>query len=272
MTKEGERVTLSRRIKSMLAVDFRRMFTTPLAYILIGICLVIPVLIFVMTGLMEGTVTVDPATGEETVMTGFAYVWQMIGTLGGTASDSTTNSAGMDLVSMCNINLVFFIVAVLVCLFIGEDFRSGYAKNLFTVRAKRIDYVLSKITVCYVGAASMLSAFFVGTLLGGAIMGLPFAVEGITVGGLIACMVAKLFLLLVFVSIFVLMSILAKSRTWLAILLSLGVGMLLFMMIPSLTPLNATIVHIVLCLAGGGMFAVGLGAVGVVVLRKTSIV
>ena len=48
----------------------------------------------------------------------------------------------MDLVSMCNKNLVYFILTVLVCVFVGDDFRSGYSKNLFTIRSKKSNYVI----------------------------------------------------------------------------------------------------------------------------------
>ena len=54
----------------MLKVDFRRMFTMPLLYIMVGICLIIPILILVMTTMMDGSVSVNPQTGEETVMEG----------------------------------------------------------------------------------------------------------------------------------------------------------------------------------------------------------
>lgn len=33
--------SFGKRLKSMLKVDFRRMFTTPLFYIMVGVCLVI---------------------------------------------------------------------------------------------------------------------------------------------------------------------------------------------------------------------------------------
>lgn len=69
--KQFESNRLGKRLKSMLKVDFCRMFTTPLFYIMAGICLVIPILILVMTTMMDGTVTVDPNTGVETTMEAF---------------------------------------------------------------------------------------------------------------------------------------------------------------------------------------------------------
>ena len=48
--------------------------------------------------------------------------------------------------------------------------------------------------------------------------------------------------------------------------------MLLFMMIPMLTPLDSGVMNVVLCLAGGALFSAGLGAVSSAVLRKVSLV
>ena len=53
---------------------------------------------------------------------------------------------------------------------------------------------------------------------------------------------------------------------------SLGGGMLLFMMVSMITPLGSTIINVVLCAAGGALFAFGLGAISKVVLKKTSLV
>ncbi len=49
-------------------------------------------------------------------------------------------------------------------------------------------------------------------------------------------------------------------------------GAFLFMMIPIMTPLNANFLHVIMTLAGGALFAVGLGAVSNVILNKTSLV
>ena len=43
----------------------------------------------------------------------------------------------MDIFMMCNINMMFMAVAVFICLFISEDFRSGYSKNLFTAEQRK---------------------------------------------------------------------------------------------------------------------------------------
>lgn len=256
-----------KRLKSMLKVDFRRMFTMRLFYIMVGVCLIMPILILVMTTMMDGSVTVEPQTGVETVMEGFDNTWQAIGTL------SSENSAmDMSLTGMCNINMLYFFVSVLVCLFVSDDFRSGYAKNLFTVRSKKSDYVISKTLVGFVGGACMLLAFFVGTMLGGAISGLPFDTGAAGVNGIVMCLLSKIFLVLVFVPIYLAVSVAAKQKTWLSMVGSFCVGMLFFMMIPVLTPLDAAIMNVVLCLAGGVAFSIGFGAISNLILKKTSLV
>lgn len=283
-TVKFESNTFGKRLQSMLKVDFRRMFKSRLFYILIACALIIPVLITVMMTMMDGSVSVDPQTGAETVMEGPENAWQSIGSLpadGSESGEAATDAAtmggaaamgGMDVMSMCNINMMFMLVAVFICLFISEDFRSGYAKNLFTVRAKKGEYVISKTMAGFVCGALMLIAYFIGAMLGGAISGLSFDLGTLTAMNIVMCMIAKIFLMLVFVSIFVLVSVAAKQKAWLAICGSLGAGMLLFMMVSMITPLGSTMMNVMLCLAGGAMFAFGLGAISNVVLKKTSLV
>ena len=265
-TIEFEKISFGKQVKSMLKVDFRRMFKSKLFYILIACALVMPILMTVMMAMMDGSVSVDPQTGVETVMQGPENTWQNIGTLPGEPL------GGDEVFMMCNINMAFMGVAVFVCLFISDDFRSGYAKNLFTVRAKRGEYVVSKTISGFICGALMLIAYLVGSILGGAISGLSFDLHGLNAGNIVMCMLAKIFLMLVFVSIFTLISVAAKQKAWLSICGSLGGGMLLFMMVSMITPLGSTAINVVLCAAGGALFAFGLGAISKVVLRKTSLV
>ena len=261
-----EKISFGKRIGSMLKVDFRRMFKSKLFYILIACALVMPILMTVMMAMMDGSVSVDPQTGVETVMQGPENTWQNIGTLPGEPL------GGDEIFMMCNINMMFMAVAVFICLFISDDFRSGYAKNLFTVRAKRGEYVFSKTLSGFVCGTLMLIAYLVGSILGGAISGLSFDLHGLNAVNLVMCMLAKIFLMLVFVSIFTLISVAAKQKAWLSICGSLGGGMLLFMMVSMITPLGSTAINAVLCAAGGALFAFGLGAFSNLILKKTSLV
>ena len=281
-----KKISLAARTGSMLKVDMRRMLRSRLFYIIIACALFIPVVMIVMLTMMDGTVSVNPRTGEESVIEGPDSIWQSIGTLpvafeGSEAENASADAAdgmaamgaGMDVMAMCNINMMFMGVAVFICLFISEDFRSGYAKNLFTVRAKKGDYVISKTITGFICGAVMLIMYFVGSMLAGAISGLPFDLVGdMSALSVVMCMISKILLMLVFIPIFVCISVAAKQKAWLALCGSLGAGMLLFMMVGMITPLNATPIHVLLTAAGGAMFSFGLGAISKVILKKTSLV
>lgn len=244
-----------KRLKSMLNVDFKRMFTMPLLYIMAGVSFLLPVLILVMTTLL--------GSGEDAAA--FTNVWQAIGSVSGSA-------AGMNLTGMCNINLLYFLIAVSVCIFVADDFRSGYAKNLFTVRSKKTDYVISKSLAGFTGGAIMILSYLIGTVIGGAIAGLPFEVTGFGAGGVTACLFSKLFLVAVFVAIALVLSAVAKQKLWLSVLCSFAAGALLFTMLPLISPLNSNMINVAISLAGGALFMAGLGAVAELILNKTNLV
>ena len=276
-----EKSKFGQRLATMLKVDILRMFKSRTFYIILATALLVPVVMTVMLVMMDGSESTNPQTGEVTVMEGPEYVWESFGTIPSqdpapeqSEGDAATAMGGeMDVLAMCNINLVFMGVSVFICLFVADDFRSGYAKNLFTVRAKKGDYIISKTLAGFVCGALMLILYTVGALVSGLAMGLKFdLVGGLTVGSIAFCLLAKICLMLVFVAIFTLLSVLCKQRSWLSICLSVGGGMILFMMIPMITPLTASVVHAGICLVAGVLTAVVLGLFGKLILKKTGLV
>ena len=240
------------RLSTMRAVDRRRMAKSPLLYILIGVSLAMPILILVMTSMVGG---------EESGLV-FTNAWQAI----------SSEGMSMDMTAMMNSNLLYFLMAVLVGLFVSEDFRSGYAKNLFTVRAKKGSYVASKIITCSIGGALMLLGWYVGTFVGGSIAGLSFDTGSAGVFGVTMCMLSKIALVPLFCSIDTLVSCFAKNKAWLAVCGSLAAGALLFTMVPMMTPLNSGVKNLAMCLVGGAIFATAIGAVSKGVLTKSNLV
>ena len=275
MNIKFESFSFKKRLKSMITLDIRRLFTSKSFYIIICSCLIAPILILLMTSMMAGNPMTDKngniildELGTPVYMEGFKNVWQMIGSV----SSNNGAAMGMDIVSMCNINMVFMAIAVLVCMFVSADFRSGYAKNLFTIRSDKKDYVISKTIIGFIGGSLMLIFFFVGSLLGGTISGISFEMEGFNAFNIIMCMITKIGLVFVFASIFVVMSVVGKDKLWLSLIAGLGVSMLLFMMIPIISPLNANIMNVVLGILGGVIFAFGMGAISNIILKKTSLI
>lgn len=268
-------ISFSKRLGSMMKVDSRRMFGTPLFWICLGTAFAIPILVLVMTGMM--------GEGEGAM---FTNTWQIIASVGGNmmagmgaamgrAGDPAAGAGAaagmMDMTSMMNINLMYFMEAVFMCLFVADDFRSGYCKNLFTVRARKTDYVASKTILGLISGALFLVAFFIGALVGGGVAGLSFDPGAAGTTGIVMCMLAKIFLMGVFTAIFLLMCVIARSRSWMSICLSLFGGMLLFMMIPMMTPLDSGMMNVGLCLAGGVIFAIAIGAVSNLLLKRESL-
>jgi len=56
------------------------------------------------------------------------------------------------------------------------------------------------------------------------------------------------------------------------LIVAFGAGMLMFMMIPIITPLNSTLINVILCLVGSVLFSVGVGVGSYYVLKKSSLI
>ena len=260
----------SRRLRSMLKVDFRRMFKTKLFYIMFGIALVTPILILVMTSMFAGTTTVDPQTGVETTMEGFTNTWQAVSSV--FDASNMEKVASMDMTSMMNMNMVYFMIAVFTCLFIAADFKSGYAKILFTGRSKKKEYVTSKFITCTLQGASMMTAWLIGSIIGGRVAGLSFDLGDSGVFGLVMCLLSKIFLIPLFIAIFVSLSSFGKQRLWLSLTGSLFLGMIFYMIVSMMTPSNAGVMNAGMCLAGGLIFGLLINLISNVILNKTDLV
>ena len=114
----------------------------------------------------------------------------------------------------------------------------------------------------------MLLGFFAGAMVGGAIAGLPFDLGSASVPDVVMCMLSKLLL----VPIDLLWSVIGRQKTWVSLVGSLCSSMLFFTMIPMMSPLNSMMLNVLLCLAGGALFSVSLGAASSKVLNSTSLV
>ena len=118
----------------------------------------------------------------------------------------------------------------------------------------------------------MILGWLIGAIVGGAISGLSFDLGTSGEKGLVMCLIAKIFLMSIFVSIFLLMSVVAKQKLWMSIVGSLMIGMLFFMMIPALTPLDSGITNVLLCLVGVLIFSIVIGLISNKILKKTDLV
>ena len=196
------------RLKGMLAVDFYRLFHTPLFYIFLAIAAIIPAMIIGTTG-MEGS-----QTGAL-----FTNVWQAI------AVESPLYVV-QNIGQYANMNMVFIFGGIMVSIFIGHDYKSGYVKQLFTTHAKKQDYMISKSSVCAFAMACMCLTYLVGTILAGALVGLSFSVN---FGSLICAVLGKLIMACGWASLYVFLNIIFRKHFWISIVSSFffGTGILI---------------------------------------------
>ena len=200
--------TFSKRIKGMLSVDFYRLFHTPLFYIFLAISAIIPAMIIGTTG-MEGS-----QTGAL-----FTNVWQAI------AVDKPLYVVE-NIGQYANMNMVFIFGGIMVSIFIGHDYKSGYVKQLFTTHAKKQDYMMSKSCVCAFAMMCMCLTYLLGTILAGLLVGLSFSVN---FGSLVCALLGKLIMGLGWASLYVFLNIIFRKYFWISIASSFffGTGILI---------------------------------------------
>ena len=187
-----ESPSFTKRLKGMLGVDFYRLFHTPLFYIFLAIAAIIPAMLIAMTG-MAGP-NGEPATPL------FTNVWQAIA-----ADKPIYGFEGID--KYANMNMVFIFGGIMVSIFIGHDYKSGYVKQLFTTHAKKEDYMLSKSLTCAFAMACMCGAYLFGAIVAGALTQTSFSVN---VGNLLCAILGKTVMSLGWASLYTFLNIIFR--------------------------------------------------------------
>ena len=195
MTKElkFESPTFKQRIKGMLGVDFYRLFHTPLFYIFLAIAAIIPAMLIAMTG-MSGP------NGEPSQPL-FTNVWQAIA-----ADTPIYGFEGIE--KYANMNMVFIFGGIMVSIFIGHDYKSGYVKQLFTTHAKKEDYIISKTFTCAFAMACMCVTYLIGGIIAGALTQTSFAVNA---GNLICAILGKIIMSLGWAALYTFLNVIFRK-------------------------------------------------------------
>ncbi|MBQ8141465.1 MAG: ABC transporter permease [Clostridia bacterium] len=195
MTREikFESPSFAQRIKGMLGVDFYRLFHTPLFYIFLAIAAVIPAMVSAMTMM--------PDQSGNTMEPLYSNVWQII-------AASEPLYVIKSIADYANMNMVFIFGGIMVSIFIGHDYKSGYVKQLFTTHAKKQDYMMSKSIVCAFAMACMCITYFVGGTVGGLLVG--YSVE-VNAGSLIIAIIGKIIMSLGWASLYTFLNVIFRK-------------------------------------------------------------
>ena len=206
-----ESPTFAQRIKGMLGVDFYRLFHTPLFYIFLAIAAIIPAMVSAMTMM--------PDQSGNTMEPLYSNVWQIIA-----ASKSLYVIEGI--ADYANMNMVFIFGGIMVSIFIGHDYKSGYVKQLFTTHAKKQDYMISKTLVCAFAMACMCITYLIGGTVGGLLVGYE---TDVNVGSLIIAILGKIIMSLGWASLYTFLNVIFRKYFGISITSSFffGTGILI---------------------------------------------
>ena len=213
MTRElnFESPSFGKRLKGMLGVDFYRLFHTPMFYIFLVIAAIIPAMVSAMT-------TMPGPDGSATTPL-YSNVWQII------AASEPLYVVG-SIADYANMNMVFIFGGIMVSVFIGHDYKSGYVKQLFTTHAKKQDFMMSKSIVCAFAMACMCITYLIGGVAGGLLVGYDTAVHA---DSLILAILGKMVMSLGWASLYTFLNIIFRRYFGISIASSFffGTGILI---------------------------------------------
>ncbi|MCM1166684.1 MAG: ABC transporter permease [Lachnospiraceae bacterium] len=186
-----EKPSFAKRIKGMLGVDFYRLFHTPMYYIFLCIAAIIPAMILGMTSIENANGVVEPL---------YTNTWQIV-------AAQTPLYVVNDIANYANMNMVFIFGGIMVSIFIGHDYKSGYVKQLFTTHAKKQDYIISKALTGAFSMACMCVTYLIGGVLAGALVGASFEAN---YGSLIIAILGKMIMSLGWASLYTFLNIIFR--------------------------------------------------------------
>ena len=207
-----ESPSFSKRLKGMLGVDFYRLFHTPMFYIFLAIAAIIPAMILGTMG-ME-----DPQTGAVAAPL-YTNLWEII-------AAQTPLYVVSEIGEYANMNMVFIFGGVMVSIFVGHDYKSGYVKQLFTTHAKKQDYMMSKSIVCAFAMACMCITYLVGGAAAGILTGVSTEVN---VASLVIAIISKMIMSLGWASLYTFLNVIFRRYFGISIASSFffGTGLLI---------------------------------------------
>lgn len=199
-----------KRIKGMLSVDFYRLFHTPLFYIFLCIAAIIPAMILGTMGMEGGEGGGEPL---------YTNMWNII-------AASKPLYVIESIADYANMNMVFIFGGIMVSIFIGSDYRSGYVKQLFTTHAKKQDYMISKTITCAFSMSCMCITYLLGGVAGGLFSGVSFEVN---VFALICAILGKMIMSIGWAALYTFINVILRKFFGISIALSFffGTGILI---------------------------------------------
>lgn len=153
-----------KRVRNLFRMDLHRMLHGKAFYVMIGITVFIPVMML-------------------TQMSDVRDITMFIGS--NVVSDGSFG-AGMNL-SMLNI-----LTGMLLSIYIGKEYTTGFIKNIITAHANKYDYLVSKALVALICNIVFVAVYLITLFVLGAVMGLPAEIPSII--GMVLYIIERLLL------------------------------------------------------------------------------
>jgi hypothetical protein len=120
-----------------------------------------------------------------------------------------------------NMNMVFIFGGIMVSIFIGNDYKSGYVKQLFTTHAKKQDYIISKTLTCAFAMACMCITYLIGTIGSGMLIG---AAMDVKIGSLVIAVLGKMIMSVGWASLYTFLNVIFRRYFGVSIVSSFFFG------------------------------------------------
>lgn len=153
-----------KRVRNLFRMDLHRMLHGKAFYVMIGITIFIPIMMLTQ---MSGVRDITMFIGSDVISSG-------------------SFGAGMNL-SMLNI-----LTGMLLSIYIGREYTTGFIKNIITAHANKYDYLVSKALIALICNIVFIAVYLITLFVLGAVMGLPAEIPSII--GLVLYIVERLLL------------------------------------------------------------------------------
>ena len=153
------------RVKNLLRMDLHRMIHGKAFWVMSCIAVFIPVMMLTQMGEARELVSFIGSTGAES---------------------SSGFGAGT------SISILTVLTGMLLSIYIGKEYTSGYIKNIITAHANKCDYILAKTIVATLWNVVFMLIYVVTLLVLGMVMGLPSGITSVL--GLVMFLIEKLLL------------------------------------------------------------------------------
>lgn len=141
-----------KRVINLFKMDLRKMVRGKVFYIMIGVSVFIPIMMLTQ---MPGV--------DSTLFLG--------GTSGGTSEAFGGGTMGL--------NFLWILTGILLCIYIGTDYSTGFIKNIVTAHANKLDYIISKEMIALVCNAILYIVYILTLAIAGFAVASPLHIPSI---------------------------------------------------------------------------------------------